>query len=90
MNILVTGGAGYVGSHAARFLEGEGHDVWVYDNISLGHSAAATPSRLVVGDLVERDKLETLLKEKRIDAVMHFAAFANVAESVRNPAASQR
>jgi UDP-glucose-4-epimerase GalE len=86
MNVLVTGGAGYVGSHATRLLEQRGHSTWVYDNLSEGHRAAVRSERLVVGDLMDRGRLETLLREKRIEAVMHFAASAYVGESVENPA----
>jgi UDP-glucose 4-epimerase len=85
MKILVTGGAGYVGSHAVRCLARAGHDVWVYDNLVFGHRAAVPPGRLIEGDLLERNKLETALVEHSIDAVMHFAAFAYVGESVTDP-----
>ena len=86
MRILVTGGAGYVGSHAARLLNQSGHEVWVYDNLSQGHREAAIPGRLIVGELLDRKRLAELLREKRIEAVMHFAASALVGESVTNPA----
>jgi len=86
MKILVTGGAGYVGSHAARLLAQAGHEVWIYDNLCYGHRAAAQSGTLVVGELSDRDKLTTLMKEASIEAVMHFAAFAFVGESVEDPA----
>src|SRR5438067_1778642 len=86
MNVLVTGGAGYVGSHASRLLAREGHEIWVYDNLVFGHRAAVAPGRLIEGDLLDRGKVEVILREKRIDAVMHFAAFAYVGESVTEPA----
>ncbi len=86
MNILVTGGAGYVGSHAARLLDRAGHDVWIYDDLGRGHRAAVLPGRLIEGTLAERAKLESALAERKIDAVMHFAAFALVGESVDEPA----
>ncbi len=86
MNVLVTGGAGYVGSHAARLLAATGHDIWVYDNLVFGHRAAVAPDRLIVGDLLDRAKVEAVLREKQIEAVMHFAAFAYVGESVTDPA----
>jgi UDP-glucose 4-epimerase len=63
-----------------------GHDVWVYDNLSLGHRAAVAPGRLIEGELMDRPRLIAALAEKRIDAVMHFAAFAAVNESVVDPA----
>lgn len=86
MNILVTGGAGYVGSHAARYLSQAGHEVWVYDNLGLGHRAAALPGRLIEGDLHDQALLTATLREKAIEAVMHFAAFSLVGESVAEPA----
>jgi UDP-glucose 4-epimerase len=86
MNILVTGGAGYVGSHAVKLLRSEGHEVWVYDNLVFGHRAAVPPGRLIAADLIDRQKVEEVLRQQRIDAVMHFAAFAYVGESVTDPA----
>ena len=74
MNILVTGGAGYVGSHAAHWLQDAGHDIWIYDNLSTGHRQAALPNRLIEGELADQALLATLLAEKQIDVVMHFAA----------------
>lgn len=85
MRILVTGGAGYVGSHAVRLLVRSGHDVWIYDNLSRGHRQAAQ-APLIEGELHDRSKLTDVLREHRIEAVMHFAAFALVGESVAQPA----
>ena len=85
MKILVTGGAGYVGSHCVRKLIQAGHDPLVYDNLSRGHAAAVPPGRLVVGDLSDQEKLANLMRERQIEAVMHFAAFALVGESVEQP-----
>lgn len=86
MNVLVVGGAGYIGSHMARLLDRAGHEAWVYDNLSTGHRGAVAAGRLITGDLNDRPALQTVLREKRIDAVMHFAAFALVGESVIDPA----
>jgi UDP-glucose 4-epimerase len=85
MRILVTGGAGYIGSHAVRLFLGRGHDVWVYDNLAMGHRAAVPGDRLIVGDLAELPRLDHALVMQRIEAVVHFAAFAFVGESVRDP-----
>ncbi len=86
MNILVTGGAGYVGSHTARLLDRAGHTVWVYDNLSQGHREAALPGRLIEADLADGLELRRVFKTLRIDAVMHFAAHSLVGESVVAPA----
>jgi UDP-glucose 4-epimerase len=86
MKILVVGGAGYVGSHALRWLAHAEHEVWAYDNLFQGHPQAVPPGRLIEGDLHQQDRLVGVLKEKQIDAVMHFAAHALVGESVTDPA----
>lgn len=86
MNVLVVGGAGYIGSHAVRLLLDAGHDVWVYDNLSRGHRAAVPPGLLIEGELADRARVVAALQAHRIDAVMHFAAFALVNESVNDPA----
>lgn len=86
MQILVTGGAGYIGSHAVRLFLERGHDVWVYDSLIFGHRQAVPADRLVVGDLNETHRIDQLVMEKRINAVVHFAAFTFVGESVTNPA----
>ena len=86
MKVLVTGGAGYIGSHAVRLLQRAGHEVWVYDNLSRGHRAAVPEGRPIEGELADRPRLIDTLRDKSIDAVMHFAAFAYVGESVSEPA----
>jgi UDP-glucose 4-epimerase len=86
MRILITGGAGYIGSHAVRLFLARGHDVWIYDNLSHGHRAAVPADRLIVADLADVHRLDHVLLEKRIEAVVHFAAFAHVGESVLQPA----
>ncbi|TWU45291.1 UDP-glucose 4-epimerase [Novipirellula aureliae] len=86
MNVLVVGGAGYIGSHAVRLLIDAGHTVTVFDNLSRGHRAAVPEGMLVEGQLSDRDLVVKTLRDKNIDAVMHFAAFALVNESVNDPA----
>lgn len=86
MRILVTGGAGYIGSHTVRLLLGRGHDVTVFDNLSYGHRKAVPAEALVVGNLSDAAHLNHLLNDRRIEAVVHFAAFAYVGESVKDPA----
>lgn len=85
MKILLTGGAGYVGSHAAKYLTREGHQVCIYDNLSRGHAAATQGLSFVRGDLSDRELLAKTLRERQIEAVMHFAAYALVGESVTDP-----
>jgi len=86
MRVLVTGGAGYVGSHTVRALAGAGHEVVVFDNLSTGHAAAVDGrARLVVGELSDREQLAGLVKREGVEAVLHFAASIEVGVSVRDP-----
>ena len=86
MNVLVTGGAGYIGSHAVKALRANGETVVVFDNLYRGHRKAVpddVPFYQV--DLAETDKIEAILRERKIDAVLHFAALTYVGESVAEP-----
>jgi UDP-glucose 4-epimerase len=85
--ILVTGGAGYIGSHAVLALQQAGFKVLVYDNLSYGHPELMERlgGELIIGDTGDRQKLDQLFQERSIAAVMHFAAFIAVGESVQNP-----
>lgn len=85
MRILVTGGAGYIGSHTCKQLARSGHVPVVYDNFSRGHRWAVRFGPLVEGDLLDRNLLTSTLRDQAIDAVIHFAAVALVGESVQRP-----
>ena len=85
MRILVTGGAGYIGSHAVKALGKAGHEICVFDNLSTGHEWAVLSGKLVRGDLEDRAAIDSVLREFRPEAVMHFAAYIQVEESVREP-----
>ena len=83
--ILVTGGAGYIGSHTCKMLKAQGFQPVVYDNLSRGHAWAIQWGPLVKGDLQETERLVRTLQEHQIKAVVHFAALAYVGESVQKP-----
>ncbi len=87
MSILVTGGAGYIGSHCAAALAARGVDVVVADNLSKGHRDALPAGRLYVGDVGDRDFLQSIFEKEDIEAVIHFAAFSLVGESMTAPEA---
>jgi UDP-glucose-4-epimerase GalE len=81
--VLVIGGAGYIGSHAARALRRSGYQVIIFDNLSTGYDFLASGFELIKGDILDTSVLKQVLT--RVDAVMHFAARAYVGESVANP-----
>lgn len=87
MKILMTGGAGYVGSACLRWLLERGHDPIAYDNLLDGNVAAVpdATNRLIVGDIAETDRLAELLRQHRVEAVMHFAALLEVPKSISEP-----
>jgi UDP-glucose-4-epimerase GalE len=83
--VLVTGGAGYIGSHAAKALRAAGYDVVIYDNLSAGHREAARGSPIVEGDIGDVAEVRRAIRESGANAVMHFAAWLVVPDSVRDP-----
>ncbi len=85
-SILVVGGAGYIGSHMVALLLDAGYRVVTLDNLSTGHRDAVLGGEFVHADLADRAALDRLFAERRFDAVMHFASFIQVGESVRAPA----
>ncbi|MCQ6558832.1 UDP-glucose 4-epimerase GalE [Paenibacillus mendelii] len=85
MAVLVTGGAGYIGSHAVAALLERGEEIIIVDNLQQGHQKAILGGKLYVGDLRDGDFLDTVFQENSIDAVIHFAANSLVGESMKNP-----
>lgn len=85
MRILVTGGAGYIGSVTTLELLAAGHEVVVVDNLSRGHREAVDPARLRVVDLLDTEGLVRVMEEAPVDAVIHFAAYIQVGESMKKP-----
>lgn len=85
MNILVTGGAGYIGSHTVKMLNKMGKNVVVYDNLVKGHRDAVKCPNFVEGDIFDSEKLEWTIKNYNIDSVVHFAAYSLVGESMEKP-----
>jgi len=83
--ILITGGAGYIGSHVSKELLCQGHQPIIYDNLQTGHRKAAQRARFIEGDLADSKKLRDTFQSSSIDSVMHFAADCQVGESVENP-----
>jgi len=84
VRVLVTGGAGYIGSHTVRCLLQEGHEVTVLDDLRLGHRQAV-PVEIIEADLTDREAVRVALSSRRFEAVLHFAALMVVAESVQQP-----
>lgn len=85
MNILVTGGAGYIGSHTVNKLKKKGYFTVVYDNLSTGHEYAAKGDIFVKGDIFDSYLLADTIKKYNIDSIIHFAAYSIVGESMENP-----
>ena len=85
MNVLLTGGAGYIGSHIVRALDNAGHTCVVYDNLANGHAEAVDQCELIVADVADGEALRIALREHKIDAVIHMAAFIEAGESVARP-----
>jgi UDP-glucose 4-epimerase len=85
MRVLVTGGAGYIGSHVVKALGKKGHDITVVDNLSTGHRQAVTYGELIEIDLSDENKLDQLFAQKKFEAVLHFAGSIVVPESVSEP-----
>ena len=85
MAILVTGGLGYVGSHCVRQLSLQKEEIIVIDNLEFGHLSASCNSNTVIGDIGDKKLLRQIFSENKIEAVLHFAAYRSVGESVQNP-----
>ena len=85
MSILVTGGAGYIGSHTVRQLVQGGREVVVFDSLELGHRSAVHGAPLVVGDIADRALVEATCREHGVTQVVHFAAYKSVGESMHDP-----
>ena len=85
MRILVTGGAGYIGSHTVRKLKAANHDIVIFDNFSSGHRDAIKDFQLVIGDLANKEDLKKVFDENNFDAVVHFAGSIEAGESMTDP-----
>ncbi|MUH51826.1 MAG: NAD-dependent epimerase/dehydratase family protein, partial [Actinobacteria bacterium] len=86
MTVLVTGGAGYIGSHTVRQLRTLGRPVVVLDSLDTGHAQAVLGTPLVVGDIADSNLVRQVCGDHKVSSVIHFAAHKNVGESMRNPA----
>ena len=85
MKLLITGGAGYIGSHTVRYVQDHGHEVVVLDNFSSGNKWSIKNCEILEVDLLDEEKLAKLLKDRSFDGVIHFAAKSLVGESIKNP-----
>ena len=85
LKILVTGGAGYIGSHVCKLLAANGHLPITYDNLSRGHRTSVKWGPLEVGELEDRPRLRDVLERHQPDALMHFAAFAYAGSRSKSP-----
>jgi len=85
MNILITGGAGYIGSITNWYLKSKGHTTVIFDNLENGHKEAIGDTKLIVGDLRNKDDIKKVFAENQFDAVIHFAALALAGESMEKP-----
>ncbi|HEY1333429.1 MAG TPA: NAD-dependent epimerase/dehydratase family protein, partial [Myxococcaceae bacterium] len=85
MTVLVTGGAGYIGSHTVRLLRGGGRDVVVLDTLETGHREAVLDAPLIVGDVADAALVQGVIADHGVDSVIHFAGYKNAGESMREP-----
>ena len=85
MKVLITGGAGYIGSHCNRYFNEQGIETVVVDDLSDGHEEAVVAGKFVKGDFGDAKLMKELFKKEKVDAVVHFAAFASVPDSVARP-----
>jgi UDP-glucose-4-epimerase GalE len=85
MTVLVTGGAGYIGSHTVRMLRDAGRDVVVLDSLEMGHEQALLGAELVVGEIADFDLVSKLCRDRGVTSVIHFAAYKSVGESMTDP-----
>jgi UDP-glucose 4-epimerase len=90
MKLLVVGGAGFIGSHMTKMLAMAGHEVIILDNLSTGHADSVHYGKLIVGSIADTSLLDSLFTAEHFDAVLHFAAFSLVSESVTNPSVYYR
>src|SRR5687768_57417 len=86
MRVLVTGGAGYIGSHTVKVLRERGDQVVVLDTLELGHRAAVGSTPLVIGSTLDQTLVKEIIVDRKIQAVVHFAAYKAVGESMTYPA----